>query len=144
MSLRSSPNSRTCSSCLCKMQLVHTQEDTIIIWSQGATEDRSRARAKCPFAHACRHDANAAASCGVGSKYRSLGILGVSQNYGYLFGGPYNKDYSILESILGYPNFGKLPPVCHRSVIKCSTRTLAAVLLLHSFRPRNKIKPCRH
>ena len=27
----------------------------------------------------------------------------------YLFGGPYNKDYSILGSILGYPNFGELP-----------------------------------
>ena len=24
-------------------------------------------------------------------------------------GGPYNKDYSILGSILGYPSFGKLP-----------------------------------
>ena len=35
--------------------------------------------------------------------------MGVSQNQGYLFGGPYNKDYSILGSILGYPNFGKLP-----------------------------------
>ena len=35
--------------------------------------------------------------------------MGVSQNYGYLVGGPYNKDYSILGSILGYPDFGKLP-----------------------------------
>ena len=26
-----------------------------------------------------------------------------------MFGGPYNKDFSILGSILGYPNFGKLP-----------------------------------
>ena len=26
--------------------------------------------------------------------------MGVSQNYGYLFGGPHNKDYSILGSIL--------------------------------------------
>ena len=33
----------------------------------------------------------------------------VSQNWGYLFGGPYNKDYSILGSILGSPNSGKLP-----------------------------------
>ena len=32
------------------------------------------------------------------------GYLGVSQNKGYLFGGSYNKDYSILGSILGYPN----------------------------------------
>ena len=36
---------------------------------------------------------------------------GVSQNYGYHFGGPYSKDYSILGSILGYLNFGKLPGV---------------------------------
>ena len=35
----------------------------------------------------------------------------VSQNQGYLIGGPYNKDYSILGSILGSPYFGKLP--CH-------------------------------
>ena len=35
--------------------------------------------------------------------------MGVSQNWGYLFGGLYNKDYSILGSILGYLNFGKLP-----------------------------------
>ena len=27
--------------------------------------------------------------------------MGVSQNYGYLFGGPHNKDCSILGSILG-------------------------------------------
>ena len=35
--------------------------------------------------------------------------MGVPKNYGYLFGGPYNKDYSILGSILGSPYFGKLP-----------------------------------
>ena len=35
--------------------------------------------------------------------------LGVSQNSGYYFGGPYNKDYSIFGSILGFPYFGKLP-----------------------------------
>ena len=37
--------------------------------------------------------------------------MGVSQGLGfrYLFGGPYNKDYSILGSILGSPSFGKLP-----------------------------------
>ena len=28
---------------------------------------------------------------------------------GTLFGGPQNKDYSILGSILGSPSFGKLP-----------------------------------
>ena len=35
--------------------------------------------------------------------------MGASQNYGYLFGGLANKDYSILGSILGFPYFGKLP-----------------------------------
>ena len=34
--------------------------------------------------------------------------MGVYQNYGYLFGGSHNKDYSILGSILGSPYFGKL------------------------------------
>ena len=34
--------------------------------------------------------------------------IGVSQNYGYHFGGPIDKDYSILRSILGSPYFGKL------------------------------------
>ena len=27
----------------------------------------------------------------------------------YLFGGPHNKDYSILGSILGFPYCGKVP-----------------------------------
>ena len=31
------------------------------------------------------------------------------QKLGVFFGGPYNEDYSILGSVLGYPNFGKLP-----------------------------------
>ena len=35
--------------------------------------------------------------------------MGVSQNYGYHFGGPYNEDYSILGSISGSPYLGKLP-----------------------------------
>ena len=33
----------------------------------------------------------------------------VSPNKGYHFGGPDNKDCSILGSILGSPYFGKLP-----------------------------------
>ena len=41
-------------------------------------------------------------------EWNYLSIWGVSQNYGYLFGDPYNKDYSILGSILGSPYFGKL------------------------------------
>ena len=40
---------------------------------------------------------------------RGLYGLGFPQNSGYHFGGPYTKDYSILESILGSPYFGKLP-----------------------------------
>ena len=35
--------------------------------------------------------------------------LGVSQNKGYLIGGPHNKDYIILGSILGSSYFGKPP-----------------------------------
>ena len=35
--------------------------------------------------------------------------MGVSQNLGYHFGGPHNKDYSILESMLGSPYVGKIP-----------------------------------
>ena len=35
--------------------------------------------------------------------------VGVSQNWGYHFGGPYTKGYSILGSLLGCPHFGKLP-----------------------------------
>ena len=35
--------------------------------------------------------------------------MGGSQNLGYPFGGPYNKDYSILGSELGFHYFGKLP-----------------------------------
>ena len=33
----------------------------------------------------------------------------VSQNYGYLFRDPHDKDFSILGSILGSPYLGKLP-----------------------------------
>ena len=45
----------------------------------------------------------------------------VSQNWGYRFGGPYNKDYSILGSILGYPDFGKLPknPIIPYRILAC-------------------------
>ena len=37
------------------------------------------------------------------------GTWGVPKIRGELFGGPYTKDNSILGSILGSPNFGKLP-----------------------------------
>ena len=35
--------------------------------------------------------------------------LGVSENWGYHFGGLHNKDYSISGSKLGSPYFGKVP-----------------------------------
>ena len=35
--------------------------------------------------------------------------LGISANLGYLFGGSYKRDDSILGSILGSTYFGKLP-----------------------------------
>ena len=35
--------------------------------------------------------------------------MGFPKIRGALFGGPHNKDYSILGSILGSPYFGKLP-----------------------------------
>ena len=38
----------------------------------------------------------------------SIPYMGVSQNQGYLIGGPHSKDYSILGSIFGSPYFGKL------------------------------------
>ena len=41
--------------------------------------------------------------------FQKLRHIGVSQNEGYLYGGPQNKGYSILGSILGPPYFGKLP-----------------------------------
>ena len=37
--------------------------------------------------------------------------MGVSQNQGYLFGGPFSKDCSILGSMLGSPYLGKLPHI---------------------------------
>ena len=36
-------------------------------------------------------------------------LYGGFPKLGVPFGDPYNKDYGILGSILGYPNFGKLP-----------------------------------
>ena len=37
---------------------------------------------------------------------------------GTLFGGPYNKDYSILGSILGSPYFGKVPNELESKLLK--------------------------
>ena len=47
-----------------------------------------------------------------GNRLQGFGLrdeVGVSHNYGYLFGSSQNKDYSVLSSILGSPCFGKLP-----------------------------------
>ena len=61
--------------------------------------------------------------------------MGVSQNYGYLFGGPNNKDYSILGSILGSPYFGKLP------YLACKQEGKAVCLLLTRCSSQG---PCRY
>ena len=47
---------------------------------------------------------------------RFRGHLGGSQNQGYRFGCPHNKDDNILESTLGYPSFGKLPCIPEASL----------------------------
>ena len=69
--------------------------------------------------------------CGLlGDFFKCCIIWGFPKNYGYLFGGPIKKDYSILGSILGSPHFGKLPLVqseenirhvlfCYRAQVKC-------------------------
>ena len=44
-----------------------------------------------------------------GSYYLGFRVWGFPKIWGTLIGGPHNKDYSILGSILGSPNFGKLP-----------------------------------
>ena len=60
--------------------------------------------------------------------------IGISQNYGYLFRGTYNKDYSILGSIFGYLNGGKVPNVCRHGPDHgccrhgCSSRGVAVLI----------------
>ena len=43
--------------------------------------------------------------------------MGGSQEEGYPFRGPHNKNYSILGSILGSPKFGKLPYGSYTAVV---------------------------
>ena len=43
------------------------------------------------------------------ARTKASGLNGGFPKLGVLFGGPNNKDYSILGSILGSPHFGKLP-----------------------------------
>ena len=57
--------------------------------------------------------------------------MGVSQNYGYHFGGTNNKDYNILGSILGSPYLGKLP----YHVIDACGHVIRMVLLLARGKP---------
>ena len=45
----------------------------------------------------------------IGLHIRTDAIWGFPKIRGTLLGGPHNKDYSILGSILGSRNFGKLP-----------------------------------
>ena len=54
--------------------------------------------------------------------------MGVSQNYGYLLGGPYNRDYSIWGSILGSPYLGKLLNTKHQGFLVYSARLRVAFL----------------
>ena len=49
-----------------------------------------------------------------GGSKTSMTHMGVSQTWGYLIGGPHNKDYRILGSTWGSPYFGKLPYKDHR------------------------------
>ena len=44
--------------------------------------------------------------------HMNMCIWGFPKIRGTLFKGPYNKDYSILGSILGYLNSGKVPYIC--------------------------------
>ena len=52
-----------------------------------------------------------------GFKYLIV-IWGFPKIRGTLFGGPHNKDYSILGSILGSPYFGKLPYELYSKLLK--------------------------
>ena len=56
------------------------------------------------FSNFCRH-----VFFWASPKPRVTLIWGFPKIRGTLAGGPYNKDYNILESILGSPYFGKLP-----------------------------------
>ena len=46
-------------------------------------------------------------------EWKRLFGVRVSRNYGYHFGGPCNKDYSILGSILGFPLFRETTKSVH-------------------------------
>ena len=49
--------------------------------------------------------------------------MGVPPNWGYLFWGPHNKDYSVLGSILGSPYFRKLPNHANQTLSEPSWST---------------------
>ena len=51
--------------------------------------------------------------------------MGGSQNQGYHFGGPSNKDYNILGSILGSPYVGKLPNIITLKQCRCDSASRA-------------------
>ena len=58
----------------------------------------------------------------------------VSENLGYLFGGPHTWDYSILGSILGFPYLRKLPNCFLRASVKILGFRLQGLRVLMGFR----------
>ena len=62
---------------------------------------------------------------GIPSDTPSPGYMGVSQNKGYHFGDPHNKDYSILGSILGSPYFGKPPYKNFKADVQSISNTIS-------------------
>ena len=57
------------------------------------------------------------------SKYNIWDIWGFPKIRGTFFGGPHNKDYTILGSILGFPCLGKLPYRGHEQVASKGRKT---------------------
>ena len=90
--LDSQVNIRTRKLCLAQVRT----KNSGIMWGTDPHSTQTEAKLACTF--------RAPASYVITYMY-----MGVSQNLGYHFGAPYNKDYSILGSILGYPYLGKLP-----------------------------------
>ena len=66
--------------------------------------------------------------------------MGVSQNQGYLFGGPYNKDCIFGGSILGSPYSGKLPNFAqvHAKMCTQQAQTLADATQAYAVEPEAK------
>ena len=65
----------------------------------------------------------------------------ISENYGYYFGGPNNKYYNILGSILGSPNYGKLPYSLEKSARKGGKDGLSSHFVMRMPVSREHNKP---